>query len=177
MQPHIASLKKYFELPERRILYQVDDAIRNDILEVVNRAPDEHLSTITVQLGANWTPPNPGTTPWPTPWPSRKFVIEGLCSLPAWQTLQNVVHEKEVRKFGQRFPLWFRGEISDMIEDMWVDWIKKMIPKDIRSVRVEHESRQRPGGYVYDLVYSVHIEFTRPPPVPMLYEPLTPHEG
>jgi hypothetical protein len=177
MQPHIDSLKKYFELPERRILYQVDDAIRNDILDAVNRSPDERLSTITVQLGANWTHPNPGT-PWLNPWPARKFVIEGLCSLPAWQALQNAGHEKEGRKFAQRFQRWFRDEISDMIENMWVDWIEKMIPKDIRSIKVEHEQRNFDGrGLVRDLVYSVHVEFSRPPAVPSLYQPLAPHEG
>lgn len=174
MQPHLASLKKYFELPERRILYQVDDAIRNDILEAVNKTPDEQPSTITVQLGAHWTPPTPGT-PWLNPWPDRKFLIEGLCSHPAYFALCNAGCEKDVRKFHQRFRSWWHGEISDMIEDMWLDWIKKMFPKDIRSIRVEHDGRHR--GHVIDLVYSVHVEFTCPPPTPTLYEPLAPHEG
>jgi hypothetical protein len=174
MQPHIDSLKKYFELPDRRILYQVDDAIRNDIVDAVNASPEEQLSTITVQLGAHWTHPNPGT-PWLNPWPDRKFLIEGFCSLPAWETLSMFEHQqKDGRKFAQRFRAWVRDEISAMIETAWTEWIKKMIPNDIRSIKVSHEPRTRPGNdRVRDLVYSVHVEFTRPAAVPTLYEPLT----
>jgi hypothetical protein len=176
MQPHLDSLKKYIELPERRILYQVDDAIRNDIIDAVN-ASSEHLSTITVQLGAHWTPPNPGTH-WPNAWPDRKFLIEGFCSLPAWQTLMMVPHEqKEGRKFAQRFPLWVQSEISAMIETVWTEWIKKMIPNDIRSIKVDHQRRPRSDGHVKDLEYSIHVEFTRPVAVLSLYEPLAPVKG
>lgn len=174
MQPHLDSLRKYLELPERRILYQVDDAIRNDIVDAANRSPEEQLSTITVQLGAHWTQPNPGT-PWLNPWPDRKFLIEGFYSLPVWQALTLIYSEKEARKFGHQPSQWVNGKISAMIETVWIEWIKKMIPNDIRSIKVQPESRNRPGNdRVDDLVYSVHVEFSRPAPVPSLYEPLAP---
>jgi hypothetical protein len=173
-QPHLDSLKKYIELPDRRILYQVDDAIRNDIVDAANRSPEEQLSTITVQLGAHWTHPNPGT-PWLNPWPDRKFLIEGFCSLPAWQTLNMIPHEhKEARKFGQQPWQWANGKISAMIETVWTEWIKKMIPNDIRSIKVQTERHHHAGNsFVLDLAYSIHVEFTRPAAVPTLYEPLT----
>jgi hypothetical protein len=170
-QPHLDSLKKYIELPDRRVLYQVDDAIRNDIVDAINRSPEEQLSTITVQLGAHWTNPNPGT-PWLNPWPDRMFLLEGVCSLPAWQTLSMIPHEhKEARKFSQQWSQWMRGKISAMIEAAWTEWIKKMIPNDIRSIKVDHQSHSRGGPN--HLVYSIHVEFTRPAAVPTLYEPLS----
>jgi hypothetical protein len=173
-QPHLDSLKKYIELPDRRILYQVDDAIRNDIVDAANRSPEEQLSTITVQLGAHWTPPNSVHLPWPTPWPDRKFLVEGFYTLPAWQALTPIYSEKEVRKFGQQPWQWANGKISAMIEAVWIEWIKKMIPNDIRSIKVQTEQRHRPGNsFVLDLAYSIHVEFTRPAAVPTLYEPLT----
>ena len=65
-----------------------------------------------------------------------------------------------------------------MIAKEWDEWIRKMLPRDIRAINVHWNERQRPGnGFVSDLEYSIHVEFSRPAPVPSLYEPLAPIQG
>ena len=169
LQEHLRALRSLIEVPERKVLYQVDDAVRTAIKLAVKTW--DGASPLSVDLGANWTPPGGYLTPWLNPWPAKKFLVEFFCNMPAYQTLMN-------SPLRQKFPQywdWVQAQISDIIRNVWKSWIHSFLP-NVLNVTVQWDTRNRPGHpTAIDLVYSIVVEFAPPIKSPSLYQPLIKH--
>jgi hypothetical protein len=165
-QENLARLRRYLELPSRDILYQIDDAVRTALVKEVRKNCHVDCNSIQLRLAAPWTPPPP-PTPWLNPWPTGHIMVERFCSLPAYESLRS----HALMTQWPQYEAWYTECISEMIADVWREWIYKEFPNTSR-ICVSWESwNNRGNSFVADLIYSIDITITAPPSIG-LYEPL-----
>lgn len=167
-QENLTRLRRYLELPSRSILYQIDDAVRTKLIKEIRKNCHLDCKSIQLRLDAPWQPPPP-PTPWLNPWVTGHIMVEGFCNLPAYEALRS--HPLIVQ--WPQYTAWYTESISEMLADVWREWIYKTFPNTSR-ICVSWESRNRPGHQsAFDLIYSIDITLTAPVVERgALYEPL-----
>jgi hypothetical protein len=147
-QENLARLRRYLELPSRDILYQIDDDARTAIVKSVRKNCHVDCNSIQLRLAGH-------------------IMVEGFCSLPAFESLRS--HSLMCQ--WPQYEAWYTECISEMIADVWREWIYKTFPNTSR-ICVSWENNSRPGHpTARDLIYSIDVTITAPPSIG-LYEPL-----